>query len=85
VPALDAIRPDETGSRAWYPDLALQPDLACRCASPFSEGTPCVSVATAEDMRCDVCRAGCTRITLTNTANGAVVHHSHVKLPVWSV
>lgn len=63
-------------------DLTADPRLACQC--PDFADSPCVGMATQEDFRCDTCRLGCTRITLTELRTGTVRHHPHVKPPYWA-
>jgi hypothetical protein len=55
----------------------------CWCDEPSPGGLtkePCARKATAEDMLCDVCRAGCRRVGILRANAAPVVLDAHAQV-----
>lgn len=81
MPALNAIDLHNLPP-GWDPSSVFEMDLAFRCQCGSFPDSPCVTRADQEDLRCEVCRDGCTEVVLT--CNGRTRRHSHVRAPAWA-
>ncbi|GAA3037657.1 hypothetical protein [Streptosporangium longisporum] len=65
--------------------MSGRPLARCQCPKNTAQLRACGRIATAEDLRCDICRIGCRRIRLavdaTGAAGGAEVQITHASSP----
>ncbi|MEU4836515.1 hypothetical protein [Streptosporangium sp. NPDC023615] len=55
---------------------------SCQCPKNTVQLRACSRIATAEDLRCDICRIGCRRIRLAvDATGGAEVQIAHASSP----